>query len=105
MKLLYYNPIELPEKIRIKSSCFGIDIEYEPCHNDGKPVCMDDLFYLAKSESFDAIEVYFTSHNEAYVKESKTAHIGKHIFGWVPLSEYGKGGGHFEDKYRSKLID
>lgn len=38
MKQLYYNPIELPEKIRIKSSCFNINVEYSPQESDGKPV-------------------------------------------------------------------
>lgn len=105
MKQLYYNPIELPEKIRIKSSCFNINVEYAPQESDGKPVFLQELFYLSKSESFDAVEVYLTSHNAAYIKTGKKATIGTRISGWVSLKKYGNGGGYLEDQHLLSVKD
>lgn len=104
MKQLYYNPMEVPEKIRIKSSCFNIDVEYLAWESDGKPIHMDDLFDLAKSRAFESVEVYLTSHNESYVKDSKKAVVGTFITGWVSLLNIGNGGGYLEDKYCIKRL-
>lgn len=99
MKQLYYNPIEIPEKVKIKSTCFNIDVEYDTWQSDGKPVYMNDLFDLAKSRAFEDVQVYLTSHNGAYVKANKKALVGDSITGWISLSDYGNGGGYLEDKY------
>lgn len=105
MKTLYYNPIEIPEKVRVKSKGFNIDIEYETMYaNDNLPVYIDDIFDLAKIKFFESVEVYLTNHNDAYYKKSKQATIGYAINGWVSLKEYKNGGGLFDDKFLIKII-
>ncbi len=97
MNRLYYNPIEPPEKIRVKSSCSNIDVEYFPWDSNGLPIYMDQLFDLAKSKDYETVQVYLTSHNEAYVKKSKKDFVGVRTSGWIDLEEYGNGGGYHKD--------
>lgn len=101
MKRLYYNPLEPAAKIRIKSRCFEIDTEYEPCNSDSydKPAFIHDLFKLAALDCFDDVQVYLTSHEQAYWKSKKAAFVGTRITGWVSLKEYKDGGGYLEDQY------
>lgn len=97
MKTLYYNPIEIPCKVRIISKCFGIDIEYSTDKSDGKPVYIDELFNLAKCDSYDDVEVYFTSHEEAYIRKDKFS-PKESIEGWFSLKGIRNGGGYLNDK-------
>lgn len=77
MNYLFYNQIEFPNMIRIKSSCFGIDVEYEPLDiNNKKPTKIEELFILSKSRYFESVEVLLTTNNEAYEKTTK-----KHLWG------------------------
>lgn len=97
MKTLYYNPIEIPCKIKIVSRCFGIDVEYSPEESEGKPVYVDELFTLAKSDSFDDVAVYFTAHEQAYIRKNKFA-VKESIEGWFSLKGIRNGGGYLNDK-------
>ena len=103
MNHLYCNSIEMPEAIRLVSSCFGIEVEYHPWDADGKPVDMDDLFTLAKSNCFE-VQVLLTSHNDAYVKTSKKATVGTAVEGWVNLAHYDSISGWLEDRYCQKVV-
>lgn len=98
MKKLFYNPIEVPEKIKVKSIAFGLDIEYEPSAAEGKPVYFDDLYLFAKNRYFDSVQVFLTSHNEAYYRDSKNPIEKVPVTGWVDLCDYKKGGGYLDDK-------
>ena len=98
MKKLYYNPIEVPEKIRIKSVAFGIDIEYTPNTSEGKPVYIDELYDFAKNRYFDSVQVFLTSHEEAYYRDSKNPIEKVPVTGWVDLRVLERGGGYLDDK-------
>ena len=99
MKKLYYNPMEVPERIHILSRAFGIDVVYDITNAEGKPVYLDDLFEVAKSSVFEAVEVFLTEHNEAYYRESRHVYVREALAGWVNLREYKKGGGYLQDRY------
>lgn len=103
MKYLYYNPYELPTKIKICSSCFNLDTEYFSDEIDGKPIYFDELFKIAALDFFDDVQVLLTSHNGAYIKDSKKALVGTTISGWISLKEYRNGGGWLSDKYCMKV--
>lgn len=105
MKYMFYNPIELPEKVHIVSMCFGIDMTYDVSESNGKPVYFEQLFLLAQSESFDKVEIYLTSHNGAYYKKSKKAIEGFALTGWTDLKAYRNGGGYLEDKSLIRIKD
>ncbi len=98
MNYLFYNPIEFPNMIRIKSSCFGIDVEYEPLDiNNKKPTKIEELFILSKSRYFESVEVLLTTNNDAYEKNNKKALVGTRVKGWVDLKKYKDGGGYLSD--------
>ena len=97
MKYLFYNPCEVPVKIRIKSTCSNIDLEYEPFDAGDKPVYLDELIKMAKSECFDDVQVYLSSHNEAYTKENKKDFVGTRVKGWISLKTVKNGGGYLDD--------
>lgn len=97
MITLYYNPIEIPSKIKIVSTCFDVDIEYSTDQSDNKPVYMDELFNLAKCGSIDDVAVYLTAHNHAYIRKNKTAPKEK-VEGWLSLKGIKNGGGYLNDK-------
>lgn len=96
MTTLYYNPIELPSKIKIVSKCFNIDIEYQS-NAENMPVYIDELFNLAKCESFDEVAVFFTAHEETYIRKNKSS-SKENIEGWFSLKGIKNGGGYFKDK-------
>ena len=105
MKYLYYNPIELPEKVRLVSNTFGIEQEYEVGPANGFPVYMSELFALAQTQSFDEVQVYLTPHNGAYCKKRKKDFIGTRLSGWISLKDYKDAGGYIEDIYLVELKD
>lgn len=97
MKYLYYNPFELPEKIHIVSECFEINSTYLPEESQGKPCDMEQLFILSQSDCFEQVEVYVTSHNEVYFKNSKKYLEGYALKGWIDLKKFKNGGGYLND--------
>lgn len=97
MKTLYYNPIEIPCKVRLVSKCFGLDIEYSTDESVDKPAYLDELFNLAKCDSFDDVQLYFTAHEEAYIKKNRNA-PKENIEGWFSLKGVKNGGGYLNDK-------
>ena len=97
MKYLFYNPYELPVKIRIKSTCSNIDLEYEPFDAGDNPVYLDELIKMAKSERYDDVQVYLSSHNDAYTKENKKDLFGTRVKGWISLKTVKNGGGYLDD--------
>lgn len=101
MKVLYYNPLEIPQKVHIVSAAFGIDVSYEePYTGVDLDIGMDELFNLSKCDSFDEVAVYFTLHNEAYTRNSKKDVVKTPVIGWFSLKGVAKGGGYLEDKLR-----
>lgn len=100
MKYLYYNPMELPVKIHIVSKAFEIDKIYEEPFSDMtfNGYSFDELFNMAKCDCFDEVSVYFTSHNDAYIKQSKKSLSRELITGWVNLKQVKNGGGYLEDR-------
>lgn len=97
MKTLYYNSIELPAEVHIVSRCFGIDITYEPMGNSEYPAWLEELFNLAKCDSFEEVAVRLTAHNEAYTRKSKNA-VKEAVNGWLSLKGLKNGGGYFNDR-------
>jgi hypothetical protein len=97
MKTLYYNSIELPAEVHIVSHCFGIDITYEPMGDPNHPAWLDELFNLAKCDSFEEVSVCLTAHNEAYTRTSKSGDK-ESVNGWVSLKGLKNGGGYFNDR-------
>ena len=98
MKKMYYNPIEMPVRIKIVSKCFNVDVEYIPevtSHN--YPCHFDDLFLLAYSSCFDEVAVYVTEHEQAYIRKTKNS-PKEHLKGWVSLKGVVDGGGYLNDK-------
>ncbi len=75
-----------------------LHIEYEPSAAEGKPVYFDDLYLFAKNRYFDSVQVFLTSHNEAYYRDSKNPIEKVPVTGWVDLCDYKKGGGYLDDK-------
>lgn len=98
MKKLFYNPIEIPEKFRIKSAAFGIDVEYTPETSGGKPIYFDDLYDIAENRYFDSIQVFVTTHEETYYRDTKNPMEKVPLTGWIDLCDYKKGGGYLDDK-------
>ena len=103
MKWLYYNEIEIPQKVKIKSSCFQIDTEYNTDDSNVMPCLISDLFDLAQSKYFEDVQVYLTTHNDAYIKESKTALVGTAVKGWISLKKCKNAGGYLKDSYCIKI--
>lgn len=98
MKKLYYNPIEMPLKVHIVAKCFGVDMTDEEPFHTGIPCYMEPLFELAKIDCFDEVEVYVTSHNGAYIRDTKKPMERTEVTGWVSLKNVRNGGGYLEDK-------
>lgn len=98
MKKLYYNPIEIPQSVRIFSSIFKIEKEYD-CPSDDGPYDLDELFKLAASNSFEKVEVCFSKHNEAYYRDSKEMTRKVPVVGWFSIKGIRNGGGYLDDKF------
>lgn len=96
MKTLYYNPIELPSKVRLISNCLNIHAEYLADESTGLPIDFDELFNLAKCKSFDEVGVYLTSHEQAYIRANKTSKK-EFVEGWLSLKGLRNGGGYLND--------
>ena len=97
MKYLYYNPIEVPEKIHIVSKAFGLDITYAANNSGNKPISFSELFAIADLECFDAAVVYLSPHEQSYYKNKKSAIEGFSVVGWVDLKDFYNGGGYLDD--------
>lgn len=97
MKILFYNPLEIPIEVRLVSKILGVDKQYQCSTGDG-PVYLDELFRLAATETFDEVNVLLSQHNEAYYRKTKTSAQKIEIDGWVSLKEYKNGGGYLNDK-------
>ena len=65
-----------------------------------KGVSMEELFRLAKCASFDEVEVFLSTHNEAYTRKNKTDITRTPITGWFSLKGVADGGGYLQDKLR-----
>ncbi len=100
MKVLYYNPLELPKEIQLTSKILGIDKTYRSEDGNG-PVYMEELFRLAAADSFDDVKVLLTANNEAYYRKTKKSTQKVAVDGWVSLKEYRNGGGYHNDKVSS----
>ena len=101
MKVLFYNPFEHPNKVRIVSSVFSIDVCYEAPYDGVKlNTSFDTLFNIAKCQVFDNVEVYLTPQNEAYTRKNKKDLERVPVIGWVSLKEVRDGGGYNEDILR-----
>ena len=48
MKVLYYNLIEVPQKIRLKSTALNVDIEYDPMYCNETELLQIDYIYQQK---------------------------------------------------------
>lgn len=106
MKTLFYNPMELPSKIHIVSKVFGIDIIYEePYNNVDFSIAFDELFNMAQCDCFDQVEVYITSHVQAYLRPNKNSHEKTDVIGWISLKGIKNGGGYLQDKNNNFYID
>ena len=105
MKYLFYNEVEFPLKYRIKSKCFGLDIEYDAYDKSTKYPClfMKDLFDLAKCQTISDVQIYCTWHLEAYVKDDKKSLNGFTVEGWISLKEVKNGGGYLKDSFICRL--
>ena len=97
MKILYYNPIEMPAEVCLESKILGIKKQYH-CSAPSGPVDMDELFRLASTDTFDKVDVLLTSHNEAYYRKTKKSAQKEVVDGWVSLKEYKNGGGYLKDR-------
>ncbi len=96
MKVLFYNPIELPSEVHLISKVLGVDKKYRSEDGNG-PVHMDELFRLAATDTFDDVKVLLTAHNEAYYRRTKKSAQKEVVDGWVSLKEYKNGGGYLDD--------
>ena len=105
MKYLFYNPIEVPQKIHIISKAFNLDILYDASDAGERPVSFNDLFNLSRLDCFDEISIYLTPHEQAYYKKSKKSLEGVPVTGWINLKEYRNGGGYLEDKSLIEIKD
>lgn len=102
MKVLFYNPSEIPTEVILISKILGVDRQYT-CSNGGGPVYMEELFKLAATATFDEVKVLLTAHNEAYYRLTKSAAKKVEINGWISLKEFKNGGGYLNDKARVVL--
>ncbi len=103
-KKLYYNPIELPTRIKFVKGDQIIEISEEDCFRsteiENPPVYLDQLFAAVKQ--YDNIIIELTSHNEAYFwKKEKGEDVRVPVRGEINLSEFSNGGGYLRDR---KLI-
>lgn len=97
--VLFYNPIEIPTKIRVKSTALGIDATYEePYYKVDIDIGIDDLIKLAADPRYEEVSVYLTSHNQAYTRANKKDPQKQDVVGWFSLKGIKDGGGYLGDK-------
>lgn len=100
---LFYNPIEAPEKVCLKSEKLGINKTYEDMELcDLEYASIPDLIKLAnKSDDYEEVSVYLTGHNDAYFKQTKSPRIPDCVAyeakGWISLKGVKNGGGFLSD--------
>lgn len=97
MKVLYYNPMEIPQGIHVIAKGLGLDDIYMLDDSHDLPFDMHSLFHLAKSDFFEDVLVLLTSHNGAYTKPSKKSSEKTPVAGWISLKHLLNGGGYLED--------
>lgn len=112
MYKLYYNYVELPQKVRLISKPLELDHTIFPnecsyhdaniccddiCmyHNPVGPVGLDQLFKLKNSELFDNIFVYLNEYNAAYYNLSN--HDKVDLIGWIDIMQFAYGGHYSSD--------
>lgn len=97
--VLFYNPIEIPSKIKIKSTVLGIDATYEePYSNVDIDIGISNLIKLATDPRYEEVSVYLTSHNQAYTRTDKKDPQKQDVVGWLSLKGIKDGGGYLGDK-------
>ena len=99
---LYYNPIEVPSMVRIKSSILGINGEFEVPEFPLSP-WIKDLIKLVNSGQCEMLECYLTSTNFAYIRSKGTNNKANTITGWLSLKGIKNGGS--EDPLKAYMRD
>lgn len=99
MKYLFYNPIEQPLAIKLKSTALNIDTTIIRDEEPEKSRYINDLFNLQESRYFEEISIKLGISNDAYYKTSKKSNQRFPLTGWINLFDYKNGGGYLEDIY------
>ncbi|MDE7082575.1 MAG: hypothetical protein K2O89_02570 [Clostridia bacterium] len=97
MRKLFYNPAEVPVEVILESRILGFKKRYV-CLSGGGPMWMEELFKLAATDTFDNVQVYLTSHNQAYYRDSYSPLEKVPAEGWVSLKNCKNGGGYLKDR-------
>lgn len=97
MKRLYYNPLEIPNRIVLIKGDTRIELSNQNDYTDDRlteSICyLKDLFKVL--DDYDDVLVSLTSHNQAYYwKNNETVTVA----GEVSLKEFSNGGGYMNDK-------
>ena len=104
-KKLYYNPMEIPKRIRYISKENDIDIIAEEpwTENIGMrlPVYFDEMFKALKKGLFDEIKADISSHECCYYWDKDGNQVP--VVGKTNLSEFVDGGGYLRDKRLVRL--
>ncbi len=107
---LFYNPIEYPSKVHLRSEKLGIDKVYAPWEAGAEDPCsIDSLIKLANNtDDYDDVSIYVTRHNQAYFKRHKNMRkpdcIAYEASGWISLKGVKNGGGYLDDKWPINII-
>ncbi len=97
MKYLYYNPIERPLAIKLKSCALGIDLTIINDEYPEKVRAIEDLFLLYKTRYFDEVSIQLGKRNCAYYKNKKSGIEKFPITGWINLKDFKNAGGYLND--------
>lgn len=99
MKKLFYNPIELVSGVHLVSNQLNIDVTYDLDSDMSEyPYSPYELLKFAKNDKFEVVDVCFTAHNCAYIRDTKTLKR-EDVIGWISLKGIEDGGGYLKDKY------